>query len=138
MRCSGARGNMAAVSGCNTWGAYQAYGDPDFRLTKDSSTAPPTERVAPEELLEQLDKIWRRARSIEQEHALAATARDETRVEQARQGQVTSLRELLAKVPDTWLQRSEIRVAIGEAYGELAEFGEAIDQLRGRTRYRRA
>ena len=114
---------------CNTWGAYQAYGDPDFRLTKDSSTAPPTERVAPEELLEQLDKIWRRARSIEQEHALAATARDETRVEQARQGQVTSLRELLAKVPDTWLQRSEIRVAIGEAYGELAEFGEAIDQL---------
>jgi hypothetical protein len=48
----------------NTWGAYQAYGDPDFRLiTLRAATTVPSEQVAPEELLEEITHIGRNAQN---------------------------------------------------------------------------
>lgn len=50
---------------CNTWGAYQAYGDPDFRLVLSGTTSRVESRVAHEELLEQIDRIWKQARTLD-------------------------------------------------------------------------
>ena len=41
--------------------------------------------------------------------------------------QLNHLEQLLGDVPQAWLNRSDIRVAIAEAYGELREFSKAIE-----------
>lgn len=112
----------------NTFGAYQAYGDPDFRLALASSASPPIERVAHEELLEQIDKVWRRARKREQEQEFDDAATQEVTDRKARENdqQVAELVSLLKDAPPSWLQRSDVCVAIAEAYGELARFDESI------------
>jgi CHAT domain-containing protein len=45
---------------CNTWGAYQAYGDPDFRMDpirRHSITNVPQEPIAVEELIAAIDEL---------------------------------------------------------------------------------
>ncbi len=47
----------------NTWGAYQAYGDPDFRLDEGGEPPPPRDRVAHEELIDLLERMREQART---------------------------------------------------------------------------
>ncbi len=110
----------------NTWGAYQAYGDPDFRLDTSDSRARHLERVAHEELLEQIDRIWKSARTLDLE---AAYRLGDENVANARMDRVKELETLLRDVPQAWLNRSDVRVAVGEAYGELGEYSAAIEHF---------
>jgi pimeloyl-ACP methyl ester carboxylesterase/tetratricopeptide (TPR) repeat protein len=89
---------------CNTWGAYQAYGDPDFGLSsskrkRDGSRG--ADRVAAQELLQELEGV----RSLE------------------------TLRKLLDRCPPAWLKRADVLAGIGTAYGKIGEFGGAIGYL---------
>ncbi len=108
----------------NTWGAYQAYGDPDFRLVLDGAPPRADGRVAHEELLEQIDRIWQRARTLGVQDEYSA---DQDAQAKRKSEQVHQLEKLLADVPQAWLDRSDVRVAIAEAYGELREFASAIE-----------
>ena len=108
----------------NTWGAYQAYGDPDFRLVLRESAARSDGHVAHEELLEQIDRIWKHGRKLDVQEAYGT---DNDAAAKGRSDQVGHLETLLADVPPAWLDRSDIRIAVAEAFGELREYPKAIE-----------
>jgi len=90
---------------CNTSGAYQAYGDPDFRLdasmagtgatnTQDDRTT----LVAPQELIERLSGL-----------------QDEATLERT-----------LAAAPAAWLQRTDVLLAAAKAFADARVFARAV------------
>lgn len=108
-----------AYPGINTWGAYQCYGDHAFRLVrtgapKPSKNAPPR-FAAPVEVVTRLDNITQQAK----------TADDK------RQG---ALRESVAaiqeRIPADWRGMGEVLAALGRAWGELEDFGKAVECYR--------
>ena len=99
----------------NTWGAYQAYGDPDYKLrgSSDDLSNKQTHEpyVAPIQPILDLKNITVEAKNI-----------DPPQREELRQ----HLDALATRIPKTWLSIADIRVSLGEAYGELKLFEEAI------------
>jgi pimeloyl-ACP methyl ester carboxylesterase len=102
---------------CNTWGAYQAYGDPDFRLklTKARGAGRDAKWVAPQEMLQELEDLVKRFH--DQEH-VGKTAE-----------LVAKISELVNKCPPAWLARGDVVAAIGTAYGEAPDFRLAVEYL---------
>ena len=99
----------------NTWGAYQCYGDPDFRFHRDnivSHRQHPPYAVA-HELVTDLDNLTADL------HAGAPSA-DGSKDIPAR----------LARIPATqkedWLQRADVQTALGFAWGEAGDWAKAI------------
>jgi tetratricopeptide (TPR) repeat protein len=89
---------------CNTWGAYQAYGDPDFRLQPKAQVAEAgrkAEWVAPQEFLRELE----------------------------RGPDLPTLTTLLERCPPAWLKRGDLLAAVGAAYGKVGGFGRATEYL---------
>jgi CHAT domain-containing protein/pimeloyl-ACP methyl ester carboxylesterase len=105
--------------GVNTWGAYQAYGDPGFRLERrEGIEAPlPEALVAPEEVVAALRRL---------------------RTEAGRRDDLAKTRERVTEVlraaPAEWADRPDVQAAIGALY---AEFGHAGFEA-ARTAYLRA
>ncbi|MCW5620743.1 MAG: CHAT domain-containing protein [Burkholderiales bacterium] len=93
---------------CNTSGAYQAYGDPDFRLDTGGADEEARARsrqqplVAPQELLERL----------------------------AGQHDPKELEKLLGNVPPVWLQRADVLTAAAKACRDAGMFQRAIELYR--------
>lgn len=96
----------------NTWGAYQAYGDPDFCLTRNDDLSSPSEedmKVAAEEVLLQLDGL-----------AQPLPNADDRKV----RGELGQLEKSCAS---DWLKQGSIQERLGTAYAERGLFKEAID-----------
>jgi len=90
---------------CNTWGAYQAYGDPDYRFFSIEKAVGADHKpawVAPEELLQALEA--------------APNAK--------------ALQMLVEHCPPAWISRGDVLAAIGTAYGETGDFPRAIEHLK--------
>lgn len=108
----------------NTWGAYQCYGDPGFRLTDDGDTTPPLRSYhAPAELIADLDNLRERIRvQIKQTD-------DDIAVGKMRD-QITAL---LIGIPkdyrENWQARADVAAAIGFVWGETGDFGAAVEWL---------
>lgn len=104
---------VGEVARSNTWGAYQCYGDPDYRLpTVEASTR--NERpnfVAVVEAVEAAQRV--------RDDANIWLSRDS-----ALEARLIEIEELAA----SWLQSgsAELRVALAEAWGELGDFDKAI------------
>ena len=99
----------------NTWGAFQAYGDPGFLLDPSrpaaGSAAGTSVFVAPEELVDQLKRLresLKRPGGLTRTTTLAALKRD--------------IAALLARAPEPWAQRGDVNHAIAGVY---ADFGPA-------------
>lgn len=118
----------SAHPGVNTWGAYQCYGDPGYRLVRDDigveRPAPPA-FFAPSELVTEVNNLTESVRMVSlrrerDDDALAADLRQ--RVE-----------ALLARVPEVsranWLARADVCAAIGFAYGEVRLYEPACEWL---------
>lgn len=100
----------------NTWGAYQCYGDPGWRLQSESrqleqSMARQSEFLAPVEAVVALEHLTNRAKIAE--HAQVEPLRKD-------------LRELAGTLPVEWLLYAPLQCALGRAYGELDLLPEAI------------
>jgi len=106
---------------CNTWGAYQAYGDPDFRLTSSMRSSTQIERVAHEELLDVLQRL--REEAVERGLGLARAE------EGAIEKDVAELRRLRQSAPAEWLRRGDVLCAFGAAFGEVRAYADAIECL---------
>ncbi|PID47300.1 MAG: hypothetical protein CSB47_00735 [Proteobacteria bacterium] len=101
--------------GLNTWGAYQAYGDPNYVLKATDDTSYDESNwvpVAPEELTSQLDVI-----GVNIEH-------------KNRNGKPYRFAELseeiesrLAKVPQEWVDRPSIQYQLAGLYGSILPEG---------------
>ncbi|MEO8047785.1 MAG: CHAT domain-containing protein [Nitrospirota bacterium] len=96
----------------NTWGAYQAYGDPDFCLNQQGSKSHLNSEdvtVAAEEVLIKLDKLSSLA------HAADPAASQQTLV------------NIEKDCPPDWLKQGAFQERLGQAYGEHGLFKEAIE-----------
>ena len=98
----------------NTWGAYQCYGDPDFRLHRDS-TAPRHATAlfaTAHELVSEFDNLAADLRAGAVEDPLGKIERR------------------LARIPGpqkaAWLGRADVQAALGLAWGEARCWPQAI------------
>jgi pimeloyl-ACP methyl ester carboxylesterase/tetratricopeptide (TPR) repeat protein len=109
--------------GINTWGAYQCYGDPEYRLhrrgrrpgTRDTDR--PFPFVAQVELVAELENLVCSARvlGIEHEsHLLKQVARLDTH----------------PYLPKGWQRVAKVRSSFGRAYGELGDYQHAVAHYR--------
>ncbi|GAB6191436.1 CHAT domain-containing protein [Desulfocastanea catecholica] len=110
----------------NTWGAYQAYGDPDFRLNTDETAGEKVDGqpyASAEEVLYDLGSI----RITSQDISNAET-------KEMKQQMKTSLLQELADLKDkcsaAWLAQGAVSSRFARAYGELGEFEIAIEYYR--------
>jgi CHAT domain-containing protein/triacylglycerol esterase/lipase EstA (alpha/beta hydrolase family) len=110
----------------NTWGAYQAYGDPGFVMDPGGHRAHVDEAwkpVSPLELIGRLDTL--RVDACAQRHGISSQqARDLSR----QAGNLTK------QVPKAWIDLPEVQYAVGRVYAEL---GEGYFELAS-TAYKRA
>jgi hypothetical protein len=109
--------------GLNTWGAYQAYGDPGFvidplRDRADSEAVEGWKPVTQEELMQRLREL-----------ATKASGGDPPSTERSRElaGDVDMA---LQSCPDAWKSLPALRFALGEVYAELGDayFDKAREQ----------
>jgi hypothetical protein len=110
----------------NTWGAYQCYGDPDFRLKANAQGrgegAPPT-YVAPAEVRAELHNLRAEARCA-QPRRISELEERLRRIERA-------LEHIAAEVGEDWRKRGDIAEALGLAQGEVGRFADAAETLAG-------
>jgi len=101
----------------NTWGAYQAYGDPDYQLepmdTDDAGTA--DRRVAVAEFIQAVKDI-------------AATAERGGESKSAEAGR--KLDDLYNSCPPGWREQTDVQIRLGIAYGSLGRYMEACKYLK--------
>jgi CHAT domain len=103
--------------GSNTWGAYQAYGDPDYRLNQPGTGTAPTGlgQVDVAEFIQAVENIGRRA---EEGHTSTALSKE-----------VEPLDALVRDCPIEWRDQTDVRMAIGFAYARLKKFDKASENL---------
>jgi tetratricopeptide (TPR) repeat protein len=95
-----------------TWGAYQAYGDPGWKI--DPKSEPSREArsewrgVAPEELI---DKLQARRQALQR--------RDEALSSEQAHALVCEVQQWFRHAPDAWLQRPDLYSALGDLYADL-------------------
>jgi len=103
----------------NTWGAYQCYGDPDYKLLSrqpdsnaDDKTVDSWRFVAEVEVVAELQNLIHAA-------------------DTAQPGDIAWLQERLPQlhraIPAEWLAHADILYALGRAYGKLDMFVPALD-----------
>ncbi|MBK9948025.1 MAG: CHAT domain-containing protein [Nitrospira sp.] len=104
----------------NTWGAYQAYGDPDFCLIRDAgmrSTSDEEVKVAAEEVLLQLE-------GLSQQLAQA----DEAKVRE-------ELSQVEKRCAPDWLKQGVVQERLGAAYAGGGLFKEAMEHYSQALKY---
>ncbi|MFN3986995.1 MAG: CHAT domain-containing protein [Rhodocyclaceae bacterium] len=111
----------------NTWGAYQCYGDPDYRLTGEGGArrrAPVSRFHAPVEAVTALENLTRSLR-MDGAHQGEEAIRVRTAAEVA---------DVVARMPESlrerWLARADLNAALGLAWGEARQWVPAIEHLR--------
>jgi hypothetical protein len=106
----------------NTWGAYQCYGDPDYRVRRDRAwrATTPEPFHAPSELVAELDNLAGalKAGGSEPSADMHATERIEALIGRVPQ----SLRE-------NWLARADVCAALGFVWGEARHWTPAVEWL---------
>ncbi len=109
--------------GLNTWGAYQAYGDPGFvidplRDRADSEAVEGWKPVTREELMQRLREL-----------ATKAAGGDPPSTERSRE-LAGAVDMALQSSPDEWQSLPAVRFALGEVYAELGDayFNKAREQ----------
>ena len=111
----------------NTWGAYQVYGPPSFRLARDPEPGDDGEPpVAPREFRDALDRVLRRADDVRR-----GTGTDPA----------AALEKLLDLVPPAWTKHEQERIgtiwmALGDYEAALAAFEDARQAWSGRASLR--
>ncbi len=108
---------------CNTWGAYQAYGDPDFRLNTDVTSGDSADGqpyAAAEEVLYDLGSIRTKSQDI-------SNAETKEMEQQWKASLLQDLEELKKKCPAAWLTQGAVSYRFARAYSELGEFEIAIE-----------
>jgi CHAT domain-containing protein/pimeloyl-ACP methyl ester carboxylesterase len=111
---SARRDTWQRFADCNTWGAYQAYGDPDYRLD-------PTGARAPGGAGRYVDA----AEFVEAINDIARTGADPSTSTKSRASASDRLDTLVKGCPVDWMSQTGVLMAIGYAYGELGRLDAA-------------
>jgi len=110
-----------------TWGAFQAYGDPAWRVlaVRDPSRIEKSKFVSPDELLNALEDV--------RSEILRRAGKGDSRrsADEQRAREVKRIDQLCSKrVPEPWLERPDVQVALARTWRDLYEFGYAIAAYR--------
>jgi len=99
----------------NTWGAYQCYGDPDYRLVYDSQEGAVTDRrnvLSPSDAVAQLDNITAELKLMADQNVTRA---------------IKKIRKIEKTIKhNKWVQNGRVCAAVGEAYAEARQFEKGI------------
>ncbi|MCP4338707.1 MAG: CHAT domain-containing protein [Desulfobulbaceae bacterium] len=98
----------------NTWGAYQCYGDPDYRITESRSTKKTTNTKSFVSLAEYLVAV----KNIAEDAKTATRSSAPTLSDR--------LQDVIRILPSQFAKDAELLGYIGDAWGELDHFAEAI------------
>jgi hypothetical protein len=102
--------------GSNTWGAYQCYGDPDFRLVLNPARGMEVQApsfLSPAHALRDIGNVAARLKT----HSFERGSEELTRLDRI----VEVLEER------NWLQYGSITAALGRAFGEAGKLQRAVD-----------
>ncbi len=114
--------------GFNTWGAYQCYGDPGYRLRNVKSGASEARKYvyhAPVQLVIELTNLLEQFRVGRNKRS-----RGEPTNQQALAREIElRLSGIPAQQQQVWLARADVAAALGFAWGELGFWDRAIAQL---------
>lgn len=100
---------------CNTWGAYQAYGDPSFQLkVQRGAPADDTPLSAPDELID-----WLEQRRLDSRLGAASSIIKSTDFKTTAQRVKTRLKH----VPDSWIGLPDVQQTLGRLYAEYGAEG---------------
>lgn len=109
-------------SNTNTWGAYQCYGDPEYRLrplsNRDGRSTPQTDQWQFVAEIEAITELQNLSNAADTSHV------DEYPLLQER------LVLLHKAIPADWLTHSQVLYALGRAYGKLERYTEALEAYR--------
>lgn len=100
----------------NTWGAYQCYGDPAYRLSdddRDRGGISLPEWTTPVRVVQRLDNLGSRARTGTASARLAE--------------EIRAIDDRLAEEHPDWLWNGRVREALGRAWAELADLTSWVD-----------
>jgi CHAT domain-containing protein/pimeloyl-ACP methyl ester carboxylesterase len=103
--------------GTNTWGAYQCYGDPDFRLRRSGKPEAdkPFAFCTPSQAVNEARNFQERLKT-KGGHDFA--------------WELSRLHDIVSAVTRReWLDRGDVRIALGLAFGEAHEFDAAVEHL---------
>jgi tetratricopeptide (TPR) repeat protein len=101
---------------CNTWGAYQCYGDPDYLLFEKTTggTSHDLDILSVAEAAVELENL--------NERSSTASAK---KIEESRQS-IEKLLSMIERADNKWLQRSSIQEGLAKAYANADLFDKAI------------
>jgi CHAT domain-containing protein len=110
----------------NTWGAYQCYGDPGFKLHGNRVVDKPDDGrryYAPVELIADLESLAERIR-------VQVNSKDNDENTDSVAEMRTDIEQLLAGIPhgkqEQWAARADVAAAVGFAWGETGAWQEAV------------
>ncbi len=107
------RAALDAHPDCNTWGAYQAYGDPAFQLRLNvGATRDEAPLLAAEELLDWLEQL-----------RLDTRLPGATKAERDFDAVNKRIRRRLGRLPPHWGERTDVLQALGRLYAEYGAAG---------------
>lgn len=97
----------------NTWGAYQCYGDPYYKLThsKKRPNKVNITYVDPLEIIVDLENI---------------KSKTEPASSRNRENLIHKIYEIIDEIPSKWLQKSKVIEAIADCFYELNEYESAL------------
>ena len=114
----------------NTWGAYQCYGDPSYRLHGDGRKTTPVQRSfhSPVELVAELQNLVESIRMESRDSGSDVGNSDEA-LEQSHKIITSISNRIPENLKESWYKRGDVAVAYGLVRGELGEYAEAIAWL---------
>ena len=107
----------------NTWGAYQCYGDPDFRFfeaERNNKQQPPRPYHARAELVADLENIL---------STIGGNKSTDESDKQWQQWLDSCFQRVPANQLKMWQEQADVAATLGILYGELKEYDKAIDHL---------
>jgi len=102
-----------SYSNSNTWGAYQCYGDPFYKLVTNKKSVNKFKRVYVDslEVVVDLENIKSKAEP--------ASSRN-------REQLINKVYAIISEIPSQWLKKSKVIEAIADCFYELNEYDEAL------------
>lgn len=111
----------------NTWGAYQCYGDPSYRLHGNGQPSPRVQQQPFHSPIELVTVLHNLRESIRMEPREANDSGDV--LESYRQ----AISDLTERIPEglkeSWQKRGEVAAAYGFVWGELGDYAKAVEWL---------
>jgi hypothetical protein len=110
------RAAFTAEPHLNTWGAYQCYGEQDFRFDPTAGDGGTRAVPRPLSLAEAYAQLERLRRSASRQDADTAALRER-------------IGAFINAIPRAWAEDARLHAAAGRAYGAVSDLARAIEQL---------